>query len=71
MSKKFRITPQTAQDAMLRMNWLYNTDEHEYVDKLVAIMRGRNKQGASAIRKTIDAFYNIRDFVPGLRILPF
>lgn len=43
------------------MNWPYTQDEQEYIRKLVAILRGKNKKNVSAIKENIDAFYETRN----------
>ena len=40
-------------------------EEPLYLGKLVAILRGKNRKNASAIKENIDAFYETRDIVPG------
>lgn len=40
-------------------------EEPLYIGKLVAILRGKNRKNASAIKENIDAFYETRDIVPG------
>ena len=42
-----------------------NLEEPLYIGKLVAILRGKNRKNASAIKENIDAFYETRDIVPG------
>lgn len=40
-------------------------EEHLYATKLLAILRGKNRKNASAIKENIDAFYETRDVVLG------
>lgn len=40
-------------------------EEPLYIGKLVAILRGKNRKNASAIKENLDAFYETRDIVPG------
>ncbi len=42
-----------------------NLEEPLYISKLVAILQGKNRKNASAIKENIDAFYDTRDIVPG------
>lgn len=44
-----------------RYNWPYTHEEQLYIQKLVAILRGRNKKNISAIKENIDAFYETRN----------
>lgn len=44
-----------------RRGWPYSQEELEYTNKLVAILKGKNKKNAQAIKQNIDAFYETRD----------
>ena len=48
-----------------RRSLLYTNEERLCMEKLLDIMRGRNKKNASAIKENIDAFYETRDIIPG------
>lgn len=50
----------------MRRNWPYTHEEQSYIEKFVAILRGKNKKNIIAIKKSIDAFYATRDVnIPG------
>ncbi|OQD46418.1 hypothetical protein BIY37_03425 [Candidatus Brocadia sapporoensis] len=44
-----------------RKYWPYTQEEQLYHDKLQAILKGKNKKNALAIKQNIDAFYETRD----------
>ncbi len=44
-----------------RKNWPYTQEEQYYINKVVEILRGKNKKNAQAIKQNIDAFYDTRD----------
>lgn len=44
-----------------RKYWPYTPEEQLYHDKLQAILKGKNKKNALAIKQNIDAFYDTRE----------
>lgn len=44
-----------------RRNWPYSQEEQEFIGKLIAILRGKNKINITVIKGNINAFYATKD----------
>ena len=44
-----------------RQNWLYTPEEQQYIDMLLEILRGENKDNRKAIIENIKAFHKTRN----------
>ena len=53
------IIPYTGPER--RKNWPYTQEEQEFIDMLISILRGKNKDNKKAIIENIKAFYKTRD----------